>query len=55
MTGMPTEPWLLVVLAMGLIFFGYTTFSAFRRPQAERLPVPGEPAGHEQLDALGFD
>lgn len=57
MTGMPTEPWSIVVLAMGLIFFGYTTVTAFRRPMGagrHRRPA-AEPAGHEQLDALGFD
>ena len=58
MTGMPTEPWSLVVLAMGLIFFGYTAVSAFREPSPQRDGLrgrTGESAGHEQLDALGFD
>lgn len=53
MTGVSTDPWVLVALATGLIFFGYTTVAAFRRP-AHRA-APGEPAGHAQLDALGFD
>ena len=55
MTGMPTDPWVLVVLAMGLIFFGYTTTAAFRRPPGEPPAEYGEPTGHEQLDAFGFD
>lgn len=54
MTGVPTEPWILVGLATGLIFFGYTVVVAFRRPSAHRAG-PGEAAGHAQLDALGFD
>jgi hypothetical protein len=55
MTGIPTDPWVLVVLAMGLIFFGYTTTAAFRRPPGEPPAEGGEPMGHDQLDALGFD
>lgn len=54
MTGVPTEPWILVGLATGLIFFGYTTLTAFRRPGFHRAG-PGEVSGHDQLDALGFD
>ncbi len=53
MTGVSTDPWVLVALATGLIFFGYTAVVAFRRPADER--GPGEPSGHAQLDALGFD
>ncbi len=47
------EPWILVALITGCIFFGYTTVVAFRRPAHH--PRPGEPRGHAQLDALGFD
>lgn len=53
MTGVSTDPWVLVALATGLIFFGYTTFTAFRRPAHEA--GPGESKGHDQLDALGFE
>lgn len=53
MTGVPTEPWVLVALATGFIFFGYTAVAAFRRPA--HLAGPGESQGHAQLDALGFD
>jgi hypothetical protein len=35
MTGVPNDPWILVVLAMGLIFFGYTTMAAFSRPEED--------------------
>lgn len=54
MTGMPTEPWILVGLATGMIFFGYTTVAAFRRPSTHRA-LEGQVNGHAQLDALGFD
>jgi hypothetical protein len=54
MTGMPTEPWVLVGLATGMIFFGYTTVAAFRRPSSHRAKE-GRVNGHAQLDALGFD
>lgn len=50
MTGFPTDPWALVIFAMGLIFFGYTAYAAFQNRSTDN-----EPAGHEQLDALGFD
>ncbi len=53
MTGVRTEPWVLVGLATGCIFVGYTAVAAFRRP-AHRA-TPGEPSGHAQLDALGFE
>ncbi len=53
MTGVSTDPWVLVTLATGLIFFGYTAVAAFRRPTDEA--TTGEPSGHAQLDALGFD
>ncbi len=53
MTGVATEPWTLVALATGLMFFGYTIVVAFRRPR--HRPEPGEAAGHAQLDALGFE
>jgi hypothetical protein len=54
MTGTATEPWVLVGLATGLIFFGYTAVAAFRRPGAHQA-AEGEVSGHTQLDALGFD
>ena len=54
MTGVPTEPWLLVGLATGLIFFGYTAVAAYRRPGAHQAEVD-QSSGHRQLDALGFD
>lgn len=50
MTGVPTEPWILVILAMGLIFVGYTAFAAFNGASRS-----GEVRGHDQLDFLGFD
>jgi hypothetical protein len=50
MTGIRTEPWILVVLAMGLIFTGYTAYTAF--VGATRR---GEVRGHDHLDFLGFD
>ncbi len=50
MTGVTTEPWVLVIFAMACIFFGYTAYAAFK----ERTSA-SEPAGHEQLDSLGFD
>jgi len=53
MTGVSTDPWVLVTLATGLIFFGYTAVAAFRRQDEESRS--GEPSGHAQLDALGFD
>ena len=53
MTGVVTEPWVLVALATGAIFFGYTTVAAYRRP-AHR-PEIGQPRGHDLLDELGFD
>ncbi|MEM9561807.1 MAG: hypothetical protein AAGA93_04275, partial [Actinomycetota bacterium] len=53
MTGVATEPWTLVALATGLMFFGYTVVVAYRRPR--HRAEQGETAGHAQLDALGFD
>jgi hypothetical protein len=50
LTGMVTEPWVLVVFAMAFIFIGYTAYAAFRQP-----PISDESRGHDQLDALGFD
>lgn len=61
MTGVRTEPWILVLLAMGLIFTGYTAFVAFNghSPSVPGRPSRpghfGEPSGHSQLDSLGFD
>lgn len=54
MTGVANEPWLLVLIATGLIFFGYTLVAAVRHPaggpgREERMQ------GHALLDALGFD
>jgi hypothetical protein len=49
MTGNLTEPWLVVLLAMGLIFIGYTVYAAYRPS------IDGEATGHDQLDAMGFD
>ncbi len=49
-TGTVTEPWVLVILSMGLIFIGYTLYAAF-----QRRPHHDEPCGHDQLDSLGFD
>lgn len=49
MTGNLTEPWLVVALAMGIIFIGYTVYAAYR------LPARRDAAGHDQLDQLGFD
>ena len=54
MTGVTNEPWMLVLIATGLIFFGYTLVAAVRRP----APGPGSEQrmqGHALLDALGFD
>lgn len=50
MTGIRTEPWILVVLAMGLIFTGYTAYAAFAGATRN-----GEVRGHDHLDFLGFD
>ena len=50
LTGMVTEPWVMVIFAMAFIFFGYTIYAAFQ-PDGDG----GEPSGHDQLDALGFD
>ncbi len=47
------EPWALVIVAMGCIFFSYSTWAAFRRPT---WPPPGANLrGHAQLDEFGFD
>ncbi|MGI9597957.1 MAG: hypothetical protein ACR2QK_17470, partial [Acidimicrobiales bacterium] len=50
LTGMVTEPWVIVIFAMGLIFFGYTVYAAF-----QHRPKSDETCGHDQLDSLGFD
>lgn len=50
LTGMVTEPWVLVVFAMAFIFIGYTAYAAFRRETGHEGKV-----GHEQLDELGFE
>ncbi|MGB5758092.1 MAG: hypothetical protein WBM50_14335, partial [Acidimicrobiales bacterium] len=50
LTGMVTEPWVMVIFAMAFIFFGYTIYAAFQPDEDSR-----EPSGHDQLDALGFD
>lgn len=52
MTGVRTEPWILVIFAMGLIFTGYTAFAAFNGAVSGRNE---EACGHAQLDSLGFD
>lgn len=50
LTGMVTEPWVIVIFAMAFIFIGYTAFAAFKeRSNGDRTK------GHDQLDALGFD
>lgn len=50
MTGVRTEPWIMVILAMGLIFIGYTAVVAYTTSTAG-----GRDRGHDQLDSLGFD
>lgn len=50
LTGLVTEPWVLVIFAMAFIFIGYTAYAAFR----QNMPTD-ENSGHDQLDALGFD
>lgn len=60
MTGVTNEPWLLALIATGLIFFGYTVVAAFRHPvggAGEHVGErgPGQARGHALLDALGFD
>ena len=50
MTGVRTEPWILVILALGLILIGYTAYTAFSRPVGRDLL-----RGHALLDRLGFD
>ncbi|MEM7275944.1 MAG: hypothetical protein AAF547_22905 [Actinomycetota bacterium] len=68
MTGLPTEPWTLAALAVGLIFIGHTTYLAFapaatlgatgghRSTTRSRRRHRGDPdGGHALLDALGFD
>ena len=52
LTGMLTEPWVLVIFAMAFIFIGYTAFVAFKERESR---AAGKSKGHDQLDALGFD
>lgn len=55
MTGVTTEPWILVLIATGLIFFGYTLVAAVRDPAGGPGPEERSTQGHALLDALGFD
>ncbi len=52
LTGMLTEPWVIVIFAMAFIFIGYTAFVAFKERESR---AAGKSKGHDQLDALGFD
>ncbi len=65
LTGMVTEPWVIVVFAMAFIFIGYTVYAAFAQQSGpsrsddggRRNGAKGRDGnqGHSQLDALGFD
>ncbi len=50
MTGVPTDPWVLVIFAMAFIFIGYTAYAAFQKRASD-----AEPSGHDQLDSFGFE
>ncbi len=49
-TGPGLEPWVLVITALGFMFFGHAIMTAFRRS-----PTWAKLTGHAQLDAMGFE
>ncbi len=55
LTGMVTEPWVLVIFAMAFIFVGHTIYVAFAQQNGRRGPVQGRTQDHQVQDVAVTD